>query len=104
MRLSYPEMAEDLEKTVAEHLAEQARDGLDPSDVLAEAQRLMLQISEDTQHPLWRLVYHCTTVGTPRETGRSPYHAEGIGEAFMPLIEAAIIKLTQQALDTEWGA
>jgi hypothetical protein len=93
MRLSYPDMQDE----IAEHLA--ARDALDPSDVLAEVQRLMLQIQEDTRHPLWRTIYHCTRVGTPRETGRSPYSVEQCGEAFMPLIEQAIVRLVRQALD-----
>jgi hypothetical protein len=102
MRLSYPDMRDDLEREIAEHLAQQARANLNPSDVLAEVQSLLLQISEDTQHPLWRVVRDCVVNGTVRETGRDPYSVETVGEALMPWIERAIAKLVQQALDVAW--
>jgi hypothetical protein len=75
-----------------------AREGLDPSDILAEVQSLMLAIADDTQHPLWTLVNHCTRIGTTRETGQRPHVAEGVGAAFLPLIDRAITRLVTERL------
>ena len=80
-----------------------AREGLDPSDVLAEVQSLMLGIADDTQHPLWPLLERCTRVGTATETGKVPHVAEGVGAAFLPLIDKAIMRLVTERL-ADFGA
>jgi hypothetical protein len=75
-----------------------AREALDPSDVLAEVQSLMLGIADDTQHPLWSLLERCTRQGTATETGKTPHVAEGVGAAFLPLIDKAITRLVTERL------
>jgi hypothetical protein len=75
-----------------------AREGLDPSDVLSEVQSLMLGIADDRQSPLWLLVQHCTTIGTAQETGKLPHQCEGVGAAFLPLIDRAITRLVTERL------
>jgi hypothetical protein len=96
--IPYPRLDEDQQLRLDEARAAYAREHLDPSDVLSEVQSLMLAIADDTQHPLWLLVYHCTTVGTMRETGRRPHVAEGVGAAFLPLIDRAITRLVTERL------
>jgi hypothetical protein len=76
-----------------------ARQGLDPSDILAELQHVLLEIDDDAQHPFWPLVRHCTRIGTTQETGQMPYLAELVGAALIPLIDRAIARLVRQALD-----
>jgi hypothetical protein len=88
--LPYPRMDEDMQLR------------LDPSDVLAELQHLLLEI-DDAQHPFWPLVRHCTTVGTTQETGMRPYMAAQVGEALLPLIDKAISRLVGERLD-DWTA
>ncbi len=78
-----------------------ARQRLDPSDVLGALQHLLLAIDDDAQHPLWRLIKHCTAVGTTLETGVRPYMAEQVGEALLPVIDKAISRLLQEALDDD---
>jgi hypothetical protein len=80
---------------------EQARNSVDPSDLLAVTQHLMLKIADDTQHPLWSLIHHCATVGTFQETGQRPYPCEAVGEAFLPLIDKAISRLIDERLAQE---
>jgi hypothetical protein len=75
-----------------------AREALDPSDVLAEVQSLLLGIAADAQSPLWPLIEHCTRVGTTQETGKTPHVAEGVGAAFLPLIDRAITRLVTERL------
>jgi hypothetical protein len=93
----------DFEQNLAEARHEaryaQVRQGLDPSDVLAELQHVLLEIDDDAQHPFWPLVRHCTRVGTTQETGQTPYLAELVGAALIPLIDQAIARLVRQALD-----
>jgi hypothetical protein len=93
----------DVDQNLAEARHEaryaQARQGLDPSDVLAELQHVLLEIDDDAQHPFWPLVRHCTRVGTTQETGQAPYMAELVGAALVPLIDRAIARLVRQALD-----
>jgi hypothetical protein len=78
-----------------------AREGLDPSDVLAEVQSLALGIAAAAEHPLWPLICECARVGTARETGKVPHTAEGVGAAFLPLIDRAITRLVTEALARE---
>jgi hypothetical protein len=87
--------------TQAERNAEraaQAREHIDPSDLLAVVQHLMLEIADDAQHPLWPLIQHCARVGTLTETGKRPHQCEGVGEAFLPLIDKAISRLVDEQL------
>jgi hypothetical protein len=93
-----PDFQIDFAAAHEEERRRRAREGLDPSDVLAEVQSLMLGIADDTQSPLWRLIQHCTRVGTARETGKTPHVAEGVGAAFLPLIDRAITRLVTEAL------
>jgi hypothetical protein len=97
--LPYPRMAEDDPRRLEEERAARARASLDPSDVLAELQHLLLAIAEDAQHPFWPLVRHCTAVGTTQETGVRPYMAEFVGAALLPLIDRAIDRLIGERLD-----
>jgi hypothetical protein len=99
--LPYPRMDEDYPRRLEEERAERARASLDPSDVLAELQHLLLEIDDDAQHPFWPLVRHCTEVGTMTETGVRPYMAAQVGEALLPLIDRAIRRLVQEALDDD---
>jgi hypothetical protein len=78
--------------------AAQAREAVDPSDLLAVTQHLMLEIADDTKHPLWPLIQHCATIGTFTETGQLPHLAEQVGAAFLPLIDKAITRLVTEAL------
>ena len=72
--LPSPRMDEDMQLRLDQERAARARAGLDPSDVLAELQHLLLAIDDDARHPFWPLVRHCTTVGTTQETGVRPVH------------------------------
>jgi hypothetical protein len=101
--LPYPRMDEDYPRRLEEARAARARASLDASDVLAELQHLLLEIAEDTQHPFWSLVRHCTAVGTTQETGVRPYMAAQVGEALLPLIDKAISRLVGERLD-DWSA
>jgi hypothetical protein len=93
-----PDFQIDFAAAHEEERRRRAREGLDPSDVLSEVQSLMLAIADDTQHPLWHLVHACTTVGTARETGKTPHTAEDVGAAFLPLIDKAITRLVTERL------
>jgi hypothetical protein len=97
-------LTSDRQHEFDEQLAQAARDRLDPSDVLAEVQHLLLGIVDDDQHPLRAPVQHCTDVGMAQETGTMPHLAEFFGAALMPVIECAISRLVQQALgnDAAW--
>ncbi len=96
--IPYPPMDEDQQLRLEEERAAYARDHLDASDVLSEVQSLMLGIADDRQHPLWVLISHCTTIGTAQETGQRPHVAEGVGAAFLPLIDRAITRLVTERL------
>ena len=96
--IPYPRLDEDQQLRLEEERAAYARDHLDASDVLSEVQSLMLGIADDRQHPLWVLVSHCTTIGTTQETGQRPHVAEGVGAAFLPLIDRAITRLVTERL------
>ena len=96
-----PDFDHDYHAEWHEERRRRAREGLDPSDVLAEVQSLMLGIADDTQHPLWNLVHTCTRVGTAAETGKVPHTADGVGAAFLPLIDRAITRLVTEALGRE---
>jgi hypothetical protein len=50
-------------------------------------------------HVKTALVRHCTRVGTTQETGQTPYMAELVGAALLPLIDRAIARLVREALD-----
>ena len=99
--IPYSRLDEDLQLRIDQERADRARKGLDPSDVLAALQHLLLAIDDDAQHPLWPLVRHCTAVGTTQETGVRPYMAEQVGEALLPVIDKAISRLVQEALDDD---
>jgi hypothetical protein len=95
--LPYPEPVDDA-TAHEEERRRVAREALDPSDVLAEVQSLLLGIAADAQHPLWHLVHTCTTVGTAAETGKVPHTAEGVGAALLPLVDRAISRLVSERL------
>jgi hypothetical protein len=98
-RLPYPTTFDiDTETEIAETRATQARERIDPSDLLAVVQHIMLEIADDQQHPLWPLIRHCAEVGTMTETGKRPHQCEGVGEAFLPLIDNAISRLVDEKL------
>jgi hypothetical protein len=78
--------------------ATQARNAVDPSDLLAVTVHILLEIADDTRSPLWPLIQHCATIGTLKETGQLPYLAEQVGAAFLPLIDKAITRLVQEKL------
>jgi hypothetical protein len=88
----------DTEAELQATRAEQARNRLDPSDVLAVTIHCLLEIADDEQNPLWLLIRHCTQVGTTTETGQRPHQCEGVGEAFLPLIDKAITRLVDEQL------
>ena len=100
---SPPDFDIDHEATQQALRQAEIRQRLDPSDVLAVTQHILLEIVNDTQHPLWPLVKHCTAVGTASETGQVPYMAELVGEALLPLIDRAISRLVGERLD-DWSA
>jgi hypothetical protein len=99
--LPSPRLDEDAQLIRDEERASRAREGLDSADVLSEVQHLLLAISDDTQHPLWPLVSHCTTVGTTAETGQRPPLADTVGAALEPLIDRAITRLVTERLLAE---
>lgn len=82
--IPYPRLDEDMPLRIEEARAVHVREHLDPSDLLAVTQHLMLEIAEDTKHPLWPLVVHCTTLGTQTETGKLPHLCEGVGAFSSP--------------------
>jgi len=88
----------DMAREIDEQRAQAARERLDPSDVLAEVQTLLLGIVDDDEHPLWRLVKHCTEVGTAQETWCMPHVAEFVGAALLPVIDRAISRLVTEQL------
>lgn len=92
---------EDVESEYHQGRAKNAREGLHPSDVLAATQDELLKISDDEHHPLWQLIRHCTVVGTHAETGMRTHWCDGVGDAFMPLIEKAISRLVQERLGVD---
>ena len=96
--MCYPRVDEDLQLRIEEQRADAARRRLDPSDVLAETQHLLLSITDDEAHPLWRLIEQCTTVGTEKETGVLPPVDEFVGAALMPIIDQAISALVRERL------
>jgi hypothetical protein len=98
-----PEFEIDFAAAHEEERRRRAREALDPSDVLAEVQSLMLAIADDIEHPLFALVVHCTRIGTMRETGKAPYLAEAVGAAVEPLIARAIARLVAERL-ADFGA
>jgi hypothetical protein len=56
MSIPYPsDFEQDLPAELAARRYGLARQGLDPSDVLAELQHLLLAIDDDQQHPFWPL-------------------------------------------------
>lgn len=100
--IPYPhDFEQDLAAERAARRVEQARARLDPSDVLAELQHLLLEIDDDAQHPMWPLVRHCTRVGTTQETGQAPYMRQQVGAALEPLIDKAIVRLVREVLDDD---
>jgi hypothetical protein len=96
--IPYPPMDQDDQLLRETERAELARAQLDPSDVLAVTQHLMLEIANDEAHPLWLLIRHCVTVGSLQETGQVPHMAELVGAAFLPLIDQAITRLVDEKL------
>jgi hypothetical protein len=95
--IPYPRLDEDHQLRIEEERAYRAREGLDPADVLAEVQSVLLAIDDD-QHPLWPLIQHCTRVGTRQETGQRPFPCAQVGELLLPLIDRAITRLVTEAL------
>jgi hypothetical protein len=95
----YPKADEDLQQIIDAERAARARESIDPSDLLAVTQHVLLEISEDRQHPFWPLIVHCTTVGTQKETGQLPYQAEQVGAALLPMIDQAIARLVGERID-----
>jgi hypothetical protein len=89
---------EDLDAEREHERYARARADLNLSDVLAEVDSLVLEITDDAQHPLYGLVAHCVQYGTTHETGRRPHMAAQVGDAFLPLIERAIGRLVQAQL------
>jgi hypothetical protein len=89
---------EDLEAELEHERYQRARDALDPSDVLAETQRLMCEITEDAMHPLWPLIQACVEHGTLQESGCTPHVSAQVGFDLLPLIDRAIGILVQERL------
>jgi len=92
---------EVLEAQLEQQRYQEVRDALDPRDVLAEVQHLMLGIGRDEEHPLFPLIQACVTRGTTNECGQRPYEAALVGEACLPLIERAIGRLVHAQLMVE---
>jgi hypothetical protein len=103
--IPYPPMDQDDQLLRETQRAERAREALDPSNVLAVVQHLLLEIADDTQNPLWSLVQSCTRTGTASETGKTPHLTEQVGAAFLPLIDQAITRLVDERLAdfNAWG-
>jgi hypothetical protein len=95
----YPRADENVQQIIDEERATRARDSIDPSDLLAVTQHVLLEIAEDRQHPFWPLIVHCTKVGTLKETGKLPHMAEQVGAALLPMIDKAIARLVGERID-----
>jgi hypothetical protein len=95
----YPRSDDNVQQILDEERASRARESIDPSDLLAVTQQVLLEIAEDRQHPFWPLIVHCAKVGTEKETGKMPHMAAQVGAALLPMIDKAIARLVGERID-----
>jgi hypothetical protein len=82
---------------------EQARKGLNPSDVLATIDDMVAQLVDAHDHPLHALVEDCLHDGASKRSGKRPSVSAAVGGLYEPLIYEAITRLVEEKL-ADFGA
>ena len=77
---------------------ERALKALSPSDVLATADDLVVQMLNAREHPLYALVAYCLPYGTTKSSGKRSSVNELVGASHEPLIDAAMTGSVEETL------